>query len=186
MKSILSLALVALLPCIKASFPGSTFGIVYNTTSSLIPSAGHLAVFQTETNPPGAFYTTISPTTPDIGGYFTVAGVSGGVLHNACSDIGIAVLVPPNPPINGLKYVLQWTPGPLNNLPEGSLVLPFQLGPAPTYDTIVNTDPQANPGTFKVVPFGGEASYVVGWADDETDGSAITLVKTGTQNVQCP
>ncbi|KAJ3517902.1 hypothetical protein NLJ89_g195 [Agrocybe chaxingu] len=156
----LSLAIISLLPCIKASFPGSAFRIVYNTTLSLIPSTGHLAVFQTKSNPPGAFYTTVLPTIPDIGGYFTVAGLSGGVLHNACSNIGIAALVPPNPPINGLKYVLQWTPGLLSNLPEGSLVLPFQLGPAPTYDTIVNVDPQANPGTFKVVPFVAEASYV--------------------------
>jgi hypothetical protein len=126
------IALSTLLPCIKASFPGSPFGIVYNTTSQLIPTTF-------ETSPTSKDYlTTISDsTTPDLGACFRTSGANG-YLNNACNGIGLAYLAPPQPPVEGLKYVLPWSPNPASSSPEGSIFDGFKLGPAPSYETVIN------------------------------------------------
>ena len=136
MKLLATVALSILLPCIKASFPGSTFGIVYNTTSQLIPATGHLKTF--ETSPASKDYlTTLSDITPDLGAFFTTSGVNG-YLNNVCNSVGLAYLAPPQPPVEGLKYVLHWSPNPSSSFPEGSISDGFQLGPEPSYDTVIN------------------------------------------------
>jgi len=134
MKLIATVFLSIFLPCIKASFPGSTFGIAYNTTSDLIPATGHLTTFKTSPTS-NDYLTTISNTTPDLGAFLT----SSGYLNNACSAPGVAYLVSQEPPVEGLKYVLHWSPNSASSFPEGSIVDGFQLGPAPSYDTVINT-----------------------------------------------
>ncbi|KAH9477824.1 hypothetical protein JR316_0010056 [Psilocybe cubensis] len=174
-------AIVSLAPAVYASLPGSTFGITYNTTSSLIPPTGHLALFNPASSPDA--FTTISPTTPDLGAFFTVAGVSA-VLHESCNINALAALVPPSPPIEGLKYALQWTTA-VSDLPSGSIETGFQLGPSPTFDTLINTN--VGPGFWGVSKLTDSDTYVVlkvGWSEDET-AIPVTLVKAGTEFINC-
>ncbi|PPQ88075.1 hypothetical protein CVT25_013683 [Psilocybe cyanescens] len=177
MKFLATIAL--LLPAAYASFPGSTFGVVYNTTSNLIPSTGHLATFSSSSSPDA--FTTITTTTPDLGAFFTISGVSA-ILHDACNINNIAALVPTSPPIEGLQYALQWTTAGTVNLPAGSIIEGFQLGPSPTFDTLTNVN--VGPGSWKVSQLGDSGEYVVGWSDDDI-AIPITLVKTGTASIVC-
>jgi len=130
-----SLAVIALIPCISAAFPGSTFGIVYHSSSPAIQSPGHLTTVETS---PGSttFFTTVSDSTQDIGGFFAMSGTKAN-LNNACNDGGIAALVPVDPPVAGLKFLLQWSTQ-TSTLPAGSNLDGFSLGPSPTYDHLQN------------------------------------------------
>lgn len=130
-----SFAVLALIPYISASFPGSTFGIAYNSSSPAIPSPGHLTTVKTSPEST-TFFTTASDSTQDIGGFFTMSGTEA-TLNNACSGGGIAALVPVDPPVAGLKFLLQWSTE-TSTLPAGSNLDGFILGPSPTYDTLQN------------------------------------------------
>ncbi|KAF9564549.1 hypothetical protein CPC08DRAFT_249159 [Agrocybe pediades] len=128
--------LAAVVPSTIASFPGSSFGIAYNTTSTAIPTTGHLGTFQAEGSSP-VFLTALVDGPNDLGGFFSVSGPNG-FLNEACGVNGLATLIPANP-IIGIKYALGWSKAPLSSLPTGSFQDGFQLGPAPTFDTIINT-----------------------------------------------
>ncbi|KIM43073.1 hypothetical protein M413DRAFT_395416 [Hebeloma cylindrosporum] len=178
MKLLATVALSILFPSIKASFPGSTFGIVYNT-SDLILTSGPLKTFETS---PGSeskdYLTTVSDTKPDLGAFLTTSGY----LNNACNAFGSAYLAPPQPPVEGLKYLLHWSPSPSGSLPEGSISDGFQLGPAPSYDTVVNV--KAGDGSWKLVRLEKSGPLFVGWSDG-AHGIPVTLEKTGTDSVTC-
>ncbi|KAF8157027.1 hypothetical protein B0H34DRAFT_798354 [Crassisporium funariophilum] len=185
-------AILSVVPCIQAAFPGSTFGITYTTTSTLIPASGHLTVYSSEGTSPSsqALLTVIGDGPHDLGGFLTYSGTGadGGYLHNACSEAGLAALLVPEVPVPGLKYVLGWTAAPLSELPEGSVGSGFQLGPAPTYDTVIQSNPALATGSWAVGRVGETGPLIVGWSDESTGsgvGIPITLVKAGVANISC-
>ncbi|TFK41601.1 hypothetical protein BDQ12DRAFT_678221 [Crucibulum laeve] len=166
----------------KASFPGSTFAISYNTTSASVPSVGQLALLPTA---PGIYQTALTSSPSNFAGFFTISG-SGGVLHQACPVPELlAVLVPPTQDIEGVKYLLEWrTSDAIAQDPEGSMLEGFQLGPEPTFDTVINVD--IGTGSWKAVDLKGVGQYIVAWSEDTTNaGIAISLVKSSAAGITC-
>ncbi|PPQ70992.1 hypothetical protein CVT24_009946 [Panaeolus cyanescens] len=168
-----------------ASFPGSTFGLVYNTPwhNGQVPASGHLTTFKT-CPAHTELSTTISYKLPDLGAFFTVSGVTA-TLNNACSNHGIGVLAPLDPPVEGLDYALQWTTQPLSSLPEGTITSGFSLGPSPAFDELQNS--HLGQGTWKLVrpEHSDHRRYILGWSHSVEGGIPVILNKIASTNVTC-
>ncbi|KAH8833456.1 hypothetical protein DL96DRAFT_1677586 [Flagelloscypha sp. PMI_526] len=173
-----SLALLSLPLLCSASFPGSAFGIKWNSTSPYGQSKGQISLVDTSLGK--GMVLGAETAAANVSAFFAISGKQG-YLDMTCPEPLKAVLVPGE--LNEGKYEVYhfiWMDQSAE-VPEGAVTDSLTLGPAPAYDGLVSS---LGNGIWHVQKF--EDNNIISWINktfEENRNTRVWLQKTSVANV---